>query len=100
MLLFATSENFLLAVILYWVITSLRIVNSPLLTIMTNNQLQSQGRATSLSLYGQLDAFGQVAGGPLVGIIALYTSVQGGMIASAILILPTIYFLWQMREMA
>lgn len=67
---------------------------------MTNKQLQSQGRATTLSMYGQLDAFGQVAGGPLVGMIALYTSVQGGIITSAILIIPTLYFLWKLRRIA
>ena len=67
---------------------------------MTNKQLQSQGRATTLSMYGQLDAFGQVAGGPLVGVLALYTSVQGGIITSAILIIPTVYFLWKLRKIA
>lgn len=100
MLFFATSEEFLLAAILYWGIASLRAVNSPLMNIMTNKQLQSQGRATTLSMYGQLDAFGQVAGGPLVGMIALYTSVQGGIITSAILIIPTLYFLWKLRRVA
>ncbi|WP_274309780.1 MFS transporter [Solibacillus daqui] len=100
MLFFAMSEEFILAILLYWVIASLRAVNSPLITAVTNKQLQSQGRATALSMYGQLDAFGQVAGGPLVGMVALYTSVQGGIIMSAILIIPTVYFLWRMRKIA
>ncbi|MCH7321320.1 MFS transporter [Solibacillus sp. MA9] len=100
MLFFAMSEEFILAILLYWVIASLRAVNSPLITVVTNKQLQSQGRATALSMYGQLDAFGQVAGGPLVGMVALYTSVQGGIIMSAILIIPTVYFLWRMRKIA
>ena len=99
MIIFAMSNALLLAAILYWVIASLRAVNSPLMSIMTNKQLQSQGRATTLSIYGQLDAFGQVAGGPLVGVIALYMSIQGGLIASAILIIPILYFLWRMRRM-
>lgn len=100
MVYFAIVEQFLLAVILYWGIASLRAVNHPLLSVMTNKQLHSQGRATTLSMYGQLDAFGQVAGGPLVGIIALYTSVQGGIITSALLIIPTLYFLWKLRKIA
>lgn len=98
MLIFAVSNAFLLAALLYWLIASLRAVNTPLINILTNKQLQSQGRATALSMYGQLDAFGQVAGGPLVGIIALYTSIQGGIISSAILIIPTLYFLWRMSK--
>lgn len=98
MMIFAMSNALLLEAMLYWVIASLRAVNSPLMSIMTNKQLQSQGRATALSMYGQLDAFGQVAGGPLVGVIALYTSIQGGIMATAILIVPTLFFLWRMRK--
>ena len=100
MIYFAIVEHFLLAAILYWGIASLRAVNHPLVSVMTNKQLHSQGRATTLSMYGQLDAFGQVAGGPLVGVVALYTSVQGGIITSALLIIPTVYFLWRLRKIA
>ena len=100
MIYFAIVDHFLLAAILYWGIASLRAVNYPLVSVMTNKQLHSQGRATTLSIYGQLDAFGQVAGGPLVGVIALYTSVQGGIITSALLIIPPLYFLWRLRKIA
>lgn len=100
MLLFAFTGNFLIAVLLYWAIASLRNVNYPLMSVMTNERLQSQGRATALSMFGQLDALGQVAGGPLVGIIALYTSINGGIASSAILIIPTLYLLWRMRKVA
>jgi len=100
MISFAIAEQFLIAAILYWGIASLRAVNYPLVSAMTNKQLHSQGRATTLSMYGQLDAFGQVAGGPLVGVIALYTSVQGGIIISAVLMIPTVYFLWRLRRIA
>ncbi|WP_455663070.1 MFS transporter [Pradoshia sp.] len=97
-LLFAFTGNFLLAVLLYWLIASLRNVNYPLMSIMTNERLQSQGRATALSMFGQLDALGQVAGGPLVGMIALYTSINAGMASSVFLIIPTLYLLWRMRK--
>lgn len=100
MIYFAMAEQFFVAAILYWGIASLRAVNHPLVSVMTNKQLHSQGRATTLSMYGQLDAFGQVAGGPLVGIIALYTSVQGGIVTAALLIIPTLYFLWKLRKIA
>lgn len=95
---FSIVDEFLIAAILYWGIASLRAVNYPLVSVMTNKQLHSQGRATTLSMYGQLDAFGQVAGGPIVGVIAFYTSIQGGMITSALLIIPTLYFLWKLRK--
>ena len=100
MLLFAFIGNFYIAILLYWLIASLRNVNYPLMSVLTNERLQSQGRATALSMFGQLDALGQVAGGPLVGIIALYTSINGGIAASAFLIIPTLYLLWRMRKLA
>ena len=93
---FALAHEFILAACLYWVVAALRDVNYPLISIMTNKQLESQGRATTLSMFGQLDAFGQIAGGPIVGIIALYTSIQGGLVGTALLIFPTIYFLWRL----
>ena len=100
MLFFAWSESFMLAVLLYWGIASLREVNEPLMSVMVNKRLQSKGRATALSMFGQLDALGQVAGGPLVGLVALYTSIQGGLAVTALLIVPTLYFLWRMRKIA
>lgn len=100
MIYFAFTTHFIVAVVLYLCVASLRNVNYPLMNIMMNKQLESKGRATTLSFYGQVDAFGQVAGGPLVGLIALYTSIEGGLFASALLILPTIYFLRIMRKNA
>lgn len=99
MLFFAFTGHFIVAVLLYWAIAAMRNVNYPLMSVMTNERLESKGRATALSMFGQLDALGQVAGGPLVGLLALYTSIGGGIASSAILILPTLFFLWRMRKL-
>ena len=98
MLFFAFTGHFIVAVLLYWAIAAMRNVNYPLMSVMTNERLESKGRATALSMFGQLDALGQVAGGPLVGLIALYTSISGGIATSAILILPTLFLFWRMRK--
>ena len=97
MIVFAWTGHFFIAIAMYWVTSALRNVNYPLMSIITNERLQSKGRATTLSMFGQLDAFGQIAGGPLVGLLALYTSVAGGITTSALLILPVLYFLWRMK---
>lgn len=98
MIVFAWTGQFWLAVAMYWVTSALRNVNYPLISIITNERLQSKGRATTLSMFGELDAFGQIAGGPLVGLLALYTSAAGGITTSALLILPVLYFLWRMKK--
>lgn len=97
MIVFAWTGHFWLAVAMYWVTSVLRNVNYPLMSILTNERLESKGRATALSMFGQLDAFGQIAGGPIVGLLALYTSISGGITASALLVLPVLYFLWRMK---
>jgi len=94
---FAWTGHFWVAVALYWVTSALRNVNYPLMSIITNERIESKGRATTLSMFGQLDAFGQIAGGPLVGMLALYTSIAGGITSSALLNLPVLYFLWRMK---
>lgn len=98
MLIFAWTGHFWIAVVMYWVTSALRNVNYPLISIITNEQIESKGRATTLSMFGQLDAFGQIVGGPLVGLLALYTTIAGGISASALLILPVLYFLWRMKR--
>jgi len=97
MIVFAWTGYFWLAIAMYWVTSALRNVNYPLMSILTNERLESKGRATALSMFGQLDAFGQIAGGPIVGLLALYTSISGGITASALLVLPVLYFLWLMK---
>lgn len=98
MLAFAWAGQFWLAVLLYWTIAALRNVHYPLMSVMTNERLPSKGRATILSMFGQVDAFGQVAGGPLIGLIALYTTIQGGLAASAFLLLPLLYFFRKIKQ--
>jgi len=90
---FAFSSNFLLAVITYLMASTLRKIHYPLISIMTNERLESRGRATALSMFGQLDAIGQIAGGPIIGTIALYTTIASGITSSVIFILPILFFL-------
>ncbi|MET1014400.1 MAG: MFS transporter [Paenisporosarcina sp.] len=97
MIVFAWTGHFWLAVAMYWVASALRNVNYPLMSILTNERIEAKGRATTLSMFGQLDAFGQIAGGPIVGLLALYTSISGGITASALLVLPIVFFLWRMK---
>ncbi|QED47967.1 MFS transporter [Cytobacillus dafuensis] len=92
--LFAISGNLWLALASYWISSSLRGLNAPLYSIWLNQRLESKGRATMLSMFGQLDAFGQIAGGPLVGWIALSISIPAGLITTSLLGVPVIFLLW------
>ncbi|MCA1041872.1 MFS transporter [Bacillus infantis] len=93
-LIFALSGELWLALASYWTSFTLRGLNSPLYSIWLNQKLESKGRATMLSLFGQIDAIGQIAGGPLVGWIAFSFSISAGLFATGLFTVPVLIFLW------
>ena len=87
---FVLSPFLLLTIGLYLVIDVLRDINNPLNTAWINQKLDSKVRATVHSMFGQVDAIGQVAGGPLVAGIAAFGSVIASITASGLLLVPAI----------
>jgi DHA3 family tetracycline resistance protein-like MFS transporter len=85
---FALARSFWLALALYWLVSVSRAVIGPLYTAWINHRLDPSVRATIISASGQVDAFGQIAGGPLVGLIAQSAGLQAGLLASAALLTP------------
>ena len=72
-------------------IDMLRSVNGPLQTAWINQKLDSSVRATIHSMFGQVDAIGQVAGGPVVGLIARFFSVAAAILTSGLLLTPALF---------
>lgn len=68
-LVFAFAGSFVLAVVAYLVAGALRGVRGPIFTAWINQGLDPRTRATINSMGGQADAIGQVAGGPVLGVI-------------------------------
>ena len=85
---FALSPIFGLTIGLYLIVYILRQVASPLYTAWVNQKLDSGTRATVLSMSGQVDAIGQIAGGPGVGLIANLVSVPAAIVTSGLLLSP------------
>jgi len=52
-------------------------------------------RATMLSMTAQLDSFGQMIGGPIVGTIGNLRSIRAALTTSAMLILPVVPLYWR-----
>lgn len=88
--LFAVCHNLALAIGLLWSISTLRWLNGPLYTAWVNQRLDSQVRATVISMSSQMDALGQVVAGPLMGLLARETGLQNGLLASAALLAPVL----------
>lgn len=90
---FALAGNLTLMLALVVVIGVIREVINPLYTAWVNHRLDSSVRATVLSLSSQVDAIGQIAGGPVVGVIAKQFSMSLGIITSGILLAPVLVML-------
>ncbi len=93
MIAFAWAPWMGLALGIYLLITALRNVVSPLMNAWVNQHLDSQVRATVLSLVSQVDSLGQIAGGPAIGVLANAVSVPLAMSLSGTLLTPALGFI-------
>jgi DHA3 family tetracycline resistance protein-like MFS transporter len=87
---FAWSPWLALALGFYLLITALRNLVGPLMNAWVNQRLDSDLRATILSMTGQVDAVGQIAGGPLIGLVASLFSVPAAIAVSGLLLTPAL----------
>ena len=90
---FALSPLLWLSIGLYLTINVLRNVHMPLQTAWVNQKLDSQVRATIHSMFGQVDAIGQVLGGPIVAGIASVSSAVASLMTSSLLLTPALFFI-------
>ncbi len=89
-IVFGLTGNFVLALGIYWLITVIRGVSSPLYTAWVNQSADARVRATVLSMTGQADAFGQIAGGPIVGAIGLYAGLSAALVTAGAALSPAL----------
>jgi DHA3 family tetracycline resistance protein-like MFS transporter len=90
---FAISPFLSLTIGLYLAIYILRSVAGPLQTAWVNQKLDSNVRATVHSMFGQVDAIGQVMGGPGVALIARFASVIAAISTSGLLLTPALFLI-------
>ncbi len=100
MILFGLSGNFVIALSMYLVFYILRTTNGPIYSAWRNRNIKSEVRATVISTYGQMDALGQIIGGPIIGFIALKTSISVAIVVSGIILSPVIaLFIYGSRKL-
>lgn len=88
---FALSPWLALTLGLYLTIYVFRNVAGPLQSAWVNQKLPSNVRATVHSMFSQVDAFGQMAGGPVVAVIARFASVIAALSTSGLLLTPALF---------
>lgn len=92
---FALAGDFWLAALLSILIGVVRGLIAPLYDTWINHRLDSRVRATVISMSSQVDAVGQVAGGPGVGWIGDSVSVRAALLASTVILSPVLWLYWR-----
>lgn len=85
---FAQARWLIGLVAAYWIIYVSRNLINPLYTAWVNQKLDSTVRATVLSMSSLVDAIGQVAGGPLIGLIGNLSGVRIAISISSLSLTP------------
>lgn len=89
---FALAVSFEMAALSYLLTRMVRRIAQPIASAWINLGLTSDVRATVHSMNSQADALGQIAGGPLLGVLAVATaSTRPAMLAVAVILVPSLY---------
>ena len=70
----------------------------PIQAAWLNRNLESGTRATVLSMNGQADAIGQVAGGPPLGALASWASIPVALLVAAVVQAPSVLAFLRVRR--
>ena len=87
---FALAGQFWVSISFILLFDTLRSITSPLSNAFVNHYIDSKVRATVLSMTGQIDAFGQVSGGPVIGYVGRLFSMPVAILTAAGILFPTV----------
>ncbi|MFN8527543.1 MAG: MFS transporter [Anaerolineae bacterium] len=90
LLVFALSQDFWLAAVMFVVSQTLRGALTPIFNAWSNRYIDSDVRATTLSMMSQMNAIGQIGGGPAIGLIAERFTVRAALVISTLLLAPVL----------
>lgn len=96
--LFALAGNLWLALTTVVLIGVIREVTYPVYNTWVNHRLEPKYRATVMSISSQVDAIGQIGGGPIVGVVARNKGIPTGLLASSLMLFPILLVLWLERN--
>ncbi|MEO1290828.1 MAG: hypothetical protein AAFV93_24075 [Chloroflexota bacterium] len=73
-------------------------ISYPIYQGLINTHIDSEVRATVLSLSSQANAIGQIVGGPPVGYVGIQTNLRIAMSISAIILLPAVLIIKRIQS--
>ncbi len=92
LVIYGLTQNFIVGILAFFAFTVARGLTSPIYATWSNQHIDSNVRATVLSMQSQTDAIGQIAGGPPLGALG-QRSLPLAFIASAAILSPALWLL-------
>lgn len=86
----ACSTSFAWAVSSLWGLGVVSSLSGPLYRAWLNQHIDAKVRATVLSMMGQTDALGQMAGGPVIGAVGARFTIRSALVLAAVLLGPAV----------
>ncbi|HEX6543960.1 MAG TPA: MFS transporter, partial [Ktedonobacterales bacterium] len=100
MIVFGLAVSFPLAVAAYLMANVLRTTRQPIYLAWLTQSIDARVRATVLSISSQLDAFGQIAGGPVIGAIGSLRSIRAALVATGVVLTPVLLLFARVSRLA
>lgn len=88
--LYALAGSFVVALIALLITNPLRSLIGPLDTAWINRGLDSQTRATVLSMSEQVWSLGELMGGPIIGAVGEWYGLRAALLGSALMLIPAL----------
>lgn len=88
---FGLAGGLAVAVAFYLTARVMRRIANPIRLAWINQGITSEVRATVISMDGQADAIGQIAGGPLLGWLAATAGSRVAMVAVGLMLVPAVF---------
>lgn len=85
---FGLAGSFALGLAAYWTINAIRQATDPILAAWLTQHTEPRTRATVFSMRGQVDALGQIGGGPIIGAAGTLGSLRLAFVVAAIILSP------------
>lgn len=95
---FAVSGVFGVALAALWVRSIAGVIAQPVSSAWMNRQLEPGVRATVLSMESQVNAIGQVVGGPALGWVGSAYSIRAALLSSAAVLTPVVALFARIRD--
>lgn len=88
---FGIVDSFYLAALAYCFVFMFKENIGPVYDSWINQNIQADVRATMFSMSSQMNSFGQIFGGPVLGVIASLFAIKISLIISAFILLPSLF---------